>query len=119
MNRVFTRKSEKEKRRFLRKNMTKAEVHHWIQLKNKQIEGKRFLRQFSIKKFVVDFYCPEAKLAIEIDGATHISKEEIEYDKNRQKEIEDLGIRFLRFDNMQIYGDIELVISQIRETLNN
>jgi len=99
--------------------MTKAEVHLWLQLKNKQIEGKRFLRQYSIKNYIVDFFCPERKLAIEIDGATHITKDEIEYDKNRQKEIEDLGIKFLRFENMQVYSDMESVIYKIRETLKN
>ena len=119
MSRVFSSKSQKEKRRYLRKCMTKAEVLLWLQVKNRQIEGKRFLRQFSIKTYVVDFYCPEEKLAIEIDGATHITNVQKERDHIRQKEIENLGIRFLRFSNMEIYCDMINVINKIKTSLEN
>ncbi|HJY62760.1 MAG TPA: endonuclease domain-containing protein, partial [Ignavibacteria bacterium] len=102
-----------EKRRELRKNMTKAEVLLWLGLKNKKL-GVRFLRQFSIKAFVVDFYCPEIKLALEIDGATHITREEIKYDKQRQEYIESLSIKFLRFDNIEIYYDMFNVLEKIK-----
>jgi len=59
--------------------MTKTEGLLWFELKNKKL-GERFLRQFSITKYVVDFYCPRLKLAIEIDGATHLTDDEILYD---------------------------------------
>ena len=113
MTKIFNKKSEQEKRRELRKNMTKAEVLLWLGLKNKKL-GVRFLRQFSIKAFVVDFYCPEIKLALEIDGATHITREEIEYDKQRQEYIESLNIKFLRFDNIEIYDDMFNVLEKIK-----
>jgi very-short-patch-repair endonuclease len=71
MTRIFNRASEKEKRRALRKNMTKAEVLLWIQLKNRKLLGQRVLRQYSVGPYVVDFYIPKLKLAIEVDGATH------------------------------------------------
>ena len=113
MTKIFNKKSEQEKRRELRKNMTKAEVLLWLGLKNKKL-GVRFLRQFNIKAFVVDFYCPEIKLALEIDGATHITREEIKYDKQRQEYIESLSIKFLRFDNIEIYYDMFNVLEKIK-----
>jgi len=58
--------------------MTKAETLLWIELKGKNIEGLKFRRQYSIEAYVVDFYCPALKLAIEVDGATHVTDEEIE-----------------------------------------
>ena len=115
MTRIYTRKSEQEKRRHLRKNMTKAEVLLWLQLKNKQILGQRFLRQYSVGPYVIDFYCPKLKLAIEVDGATHVTNEEKQYDSQRQQTIETLGIQFLRFTNLEIYGDMENGLEKIRE----
>jgi very-short-patch-repair endonuclease len=62
-----------EKRKALRNNLTSAEATLWLCLKNKQLEGKRFRRQFSIGNYIVDFYCPEQKLAIELDGQGHFT----------------------------------------------
>lgn len=92
--------------------MTKAEVYLWLQLKNKKILGQRFLRQYGINTYVLDFYCPKLKLAIEVDGATHLSEDEIRYDKHRQEEIENLGIRFLRFWNHEVYDDLYNVLEK-------
>lgn len=113
MPRVFTQKSEQEKRRKLRREMTKAEVLLWLELKRRKL-GVRFLRQYSIFAFVVDFYSPELKLAIEVDGATHSTNEEIEYDNRRQSIIEQLGIIFLRFTNSEIYNDLHNVMEKIK-----
>ena len=71
------------------------------------------MRQYSVVKYVLDFYCPEIKLAIEVDGDTHYSEEEIEYDKLRQSEIENFGISFLRFKNEEIFGNTDKVILKI------
>ena len=114
MTRIFNWKSEKIKRRELRKNMSKAEQIIWQRLRKRQISGKRFLRQFSMEKYVVDFYCQELKLAIEVDGDTHNTSEEIDQDKTRQKRIESIGIKFLRFQNEEIFSDIESVIDKIK-----
>ena len=62
-------------RRKLRKQMTAAEVALWLMIKNKQLNGQRFLRQYSIGHYVVDFYCPKYKLAIELDGEGHFTDE--------------------------------------------
>ncbi|MEK7251178.1 MAG: DUF559 domain-containing protein, partial [Bacteroidota bacterium] len=72
-------------------------------------------RQEGIKNYVVDFYCPACMLAVEIDGETHWSDEEIEKDRKRQKDIEDLGVLFLRFTNRDVYENLEGVLQMIAE----
>lgn len=73
----------------------------WYHLKGKQIKGYDFHRQKPILNYIVDFYCSELLLAIEIDGESHYGNEEA--DKIRQNEIEKLGINFLRFDDSEVY----------------
>lgn len=114
MTEIFNKKVLRERRKELRHNMTKAEAILWTYIKGRKIEKQRFLRQFSIGGYIVDFYCPQLHLAIEVDGATHSSEEEIKYDKERQGDIEGLGIVFLRFGNEEIYGGLESVLHEIR-----
>jgi leucyl-tRNA synthetase len=114
--RIFTKKSEQEKRRRLRNNMTKAETLLWLEIKNKKL-GERFLRQYSIHKFVVDFYCPALKLVIEVDGVTHNTDDEINYDRQREEVISRLGISFLRFTNPEIYEDLHNVLEKIQSKI--
>lgn len=83
MTQIFNRQRDKEKRRHLRRNMTKAEVLLWLQLKNRKMLGQRFLRQYGIHAYVVDFYCPKLKLAIEVDGESHFVERAQEYDRAR------------------------------------
>ena len=71
MTKIFNRNEELEKPRELRNNSTKAESLLWQQLKGKQVAGFKFRRQYSVGKFVLDFYCAERKLAIELDGSSH------------------------------------------------
>ena len=117
MTKIYNRIDQKEKRRILRNNMPNAEKLIWEKLRRRQIKNKRFLRQYSVGKYVIDFFCPEIKLAIEVDGDTHNSSEEIEYDKYRQSEIENLGIKFLRFKNDEIFENIVNVIKKIEITI--
>ena len=114
MTELFNKKSEKEKRRYLRKNTTLAEKIIWLNIRRKQIEGERFLRQFSIKYYALDFYCLKLRLAIEIDGETHLTEEELEYDKQRQDYLESLGIIFLRFRNEGVFNNADVVIEKIK-----
>jgi len=107
MTEAFNKEELKARRRSLRKNMPVAEVILWSKLKNKQILGERFLRQYSVDQYVLDFYCPKLKLAIEIDGDSHFIPGEEEQDKARQDYIEAFGIRFLRFTNDDIYKNID------------
>ena len=99
--------------------MTQAEKLLWQELRNRKIQNQRFLRQFSISSYVLDFYCPNLRLAIEVDGATHNTNDEIEYDKIRQAEIESLGIMFLRFNNEEIFKDINKVINKIDKKIED
>jgi len=73
--RIFNRKNLKPRRKELRNNPTKAEAFLWRYLKNNQLEGRKFRRQTSIKSFIVDFYCPQENLVIELDGEVHFDDE--------------------------------------------
>ena len=123
--RIFNRTDAKEKRRVLRNNAPVSEATLWARLRREQIAGFRFRRQYSVGAFVIDFFCAELKLAVEIDGASHNGEEAQEYDLNRQAWIEQYGIQFLRFTNEQVHHDIESVLqvidtttTKIRSTVN-
>lgn len=116
------RTEELAERRSLRTNGTMEEATMWKVLKNRQVSGVRFRRQFSVGAYILDFYCPELKLCIEIDGAGHYSNEGLRHDYVRDKYLSELGIRVLRFENravlkMQpvILAEIEAVIAELRE----
>jgi very-short-patch-repair endonuclease len=117
MPRLFNRKYQKPIRQRLRKDATAAEKLLWSRLKHSQLCGHKFRRQQGIAKFVMDFYCPEHKLAIEIDGATHSTPEEIKYDKERQEYIEKFGVNFLRFTNSDVFENLDWVLESIVERL--
>ncbi len=116
MTQIFNKLTEKEKRKILRKNITASEKIVWTYLRRKQILNERFLRQFSIDYFVLDFYCPRLRLAIEIDGDSHfIDQDAIDSDNARQQYIEKLGIEFLRFKNEEVSADNDNVINIITQ----
>lgn len=115
MTKVYNRESEKYKRRMLRKNMPQPEVILWSKLKEKGLDSYRFRRQYSVGKFVIDFYCPKLKLAVEVDGDSHFVEGSNERDRERQKIIETFGITFLRFTNKEINENIDGVLSKIME----
>jgi very-short-patch-repair endonuclease len=99
----------------LRRNMPQAEVILWSKLEDKGLSGYKFRRQYSVGKFVIDFYCPKLKLAIEVDGNSHFIEGTDIRDKERQTIIEIFGITFLRFTNREIYENIEGVLNKIME----
>ena len=113
----YNRKNEKAKRKELRKNATSAETELWRYLKGKQVAGVKFRRQYSVDAYVLDFYAPGIKLAIEIDGPTHFTSEGIEYDEERSKYIEGFGIRILRYTNDDVYNNIAGVLQEIENTI--
>ncbi len=100
------------RRRELRKNQTLGESLLWARLRYKKI-GVKFRRQHSVGGYVLDFYCSERKLIIEIDGSVHHSIEAKEYDAVRDKFFEELGYTTLRFTNTQIENDPEKVLKTI------
>ena len=115
MTEIFNRKSEQPKRKELRNNSTLAEKILWMSLRKRQLLEIRFLRQYSISKFVMDFYSPEIKLCIEVDGDSHIGREE--YDAERQKFIEWFNIRVIRFSNDQVIQNPDKVVESIKSVI--
>lgn len=105
MTKHYNKIELKETRRHLRKNQTYTEKIVWMYLRNRQMDGNKFRRQYSVDQFVIDFYCPKPKLAIEIDGSVHDEPGQKEYDIKRQKYIETFGIKFLRLTNEEIDGN--------------
>ena len=97
----------------LRNNLTDAEKMLWSKIRGKQIKGVQFYRQKTIGNFVVDFYCPKAKLVIEVDGGQHYMENGIEKDKHRDEYLQKIGLRVLRFTNMEVLKNIEGVIGKI------
>jgi very-short-patch-repair endonuclease len=117
MTQIFNLNETLEKRRKLRNSAPEAESRLWQQLKGKRVGGYKFRRRFSVGFYILDFYCPALKLAIEIDGPSHDSEDAQEYDAIRQRAIEALGIRFLRFTNADIYDRLEGVLVCISRVL--
>jgi very-short-patch-repair endonuclease len=103
-------------RRKLRKNLTPAEAFLWLHLKNKQLEGRRFRRQFSIDNYILDFYCPSEKLAIELDGARHFTHQGVEKDKVRDSFLKANGIGVIRIENKDVFDNTVHVIECIKQS---
>ena len=101
----------------LRENMTDAEKHLWWKIKTKQVKGLIFYRQKPIGEYIVDFYCPKAKLVIEIDGSHHFIGETMEYDRIRDDYLSSLGLRVLRFTNTDVLKNIKGVLEKIEEEI--
>ena len=83
--------------RELRKNMNVTERRVWVRLRGRQMDGWKFRRQAPIGPFIVDFYCPAAKLVIEMNGASHINEEQWDYDQRRRRWLESRGFKVLTF----------------------
>lgn len=118
MTKHYNKITEKEKRRQLRNNMTYCEKLVWMYLRKKQY-GYRFLRQYSVDQFVIDFYCPKLKLAVEIDGDVHNSNEQKKYDAKRQNYIEKFEISFVRITNNELLGNPNKAFTKIEEAIKS
>ena len=97
----------------LRKRMTSSEKILWQKIKNRKIANCKFRRQHPIDIFIADFYCPEKKLVIEIDGDIHKFQEQ--YDINRTAEMENYGIIVIRFTNEDVENELNNVLSRIKQ----
>jgi very-short-patch-repair endonuclease len=113
MTELYNKASEKVKRQLLRSQMPLAEQIIWERLRERQVLGCKFRRQYSIDVFVIDFYAPQLKLAIEIDGESHTGEQAQDYDAERQMFLESKGTRFLRFTNQQVMENLDQVIETI------
>ena len=107
------------KEQHLRERMTETEIILWNRLKNNKEEGYKFRRQHPIHKSIVDFYCYQAKLIIEIDGKYHESEHQKQYDLDCSKILTFQGLKILRFTNEEIINDIEDVLKKIKQNIKN
>jgi very-short-patch-repair endonuclease len=101
--------------RRMRHDPTRAEDVLWERLRGRQVADAKFRRQHTIDRFVVDFYCAEACLVIEVDGPVH--QETQEQDAERQAILESLGLRVIRFKNDEVLTDVGSVVKRISEEL--
>ncbi len=99
--------------RLLRKNKTEAEKKLWSLLRSRQMAGVKFRRQCSIGKYILDFYCPEYRLAVEADGGQHFDEEGLQKDRERTKRLESLKVHMMRFNNQEILTNSEGVYEMI------
>jgi very-short-patch-repair endonuclease len=104
--------------RSLRTTMTDAEQRLWYRLRRKQIQDLQFYRQKPLLNFVVDFYCPAAKLVIEIDGSQHAEATHELKDQERDELLAGLGLSVLRFDNRQVLLETDAVLAVINAVVN-
>ena len=113
--RLYNLKSNKFKRRHLRKNMTKAEIILWSELRRKQLQYK-FRRQFGIGPYITDFYCPKLKLIIELDGDVHYIGNAQKRDNLRSKFLQSNGLIIKRYLNSDVIYDLPMVLEDIWHT---
>jgi very-short-patch-repair endonuclease len=116
-NLIHNNRKISEKRSDLRRNPTDAESILWKNLQKSQRDGKKFRRQHSIGPYIVDFYCPEFRVAFELDGASHMTLIGSEEDGKRDKFLGKFNVRVIRFDNRLVFESLELVLNAIRAAL--
>jgi very-short-patch-repair endonuclease len=107
-NRELVRRARK-----LRSNMTKAEIILWSRLRSKQINGYKFRRQQPLLDYIVDFYCEDLKLIIEVDGEIHFLSEKINYDSKRNNILKINGYHIIHLSNFEIETEINSTINKI------
>ncbi|MDM8337142.1 endonuclease domain-containing protein [Mediterranea massiliensis] len=114
----YNQPEQKKFRQGLRRGMTTAEIALWLMLRGKQLDSVKFRRQYGVGPFILDFYCPAARLGIEVDGQGHFTEKGINYDQCREEYLwRKHGIRLLRFENKQIFEYPDFVLNDIRQAL--
>ena len=110
---MYNDQIQKVRRRELRKEQTEAEKILWLYIRNRQVSSLKFYRQYSIGPYILDFFCPKIRLAIELDGNQH--KDAKEYDIERETFLKDKNIKVIRFWNNEVLNDLENVLKIIRQ----
>lgn len=98
--------------------MTLGEIALWREIKGKKL-GIRFSRQIPIDNFIVDFYCKDLQLAIEVDGSIHFEEGHQEKDVNRQKRLESLGVHVIRFSDLDVKNNLSWVLEEIQDKIKD
>jgi very-short-patch-repair endonuclease len=111
-NRAYLRGRRKK----LRLDLTPAEAMVWLHLQKGKLR-KKFRRQHSIGNYIVDFYCPQAKLVIELDGSTYDNAKAYVYDHDRSLYLNQVGVHVIRFQNSEMYKNLEGVLKEIKKHL--
>jgi len=114
---VHNVKKLKAARKTLRKRLTPAEARLWLILKKGQLADRKFRRQHSVGPYVLDFFCPSEGLCVELDGAGHFTEGGHEYDEARTEYLNALNIRVIRFENRDVFENIEGVLAEIRRNI--
>ena len=115
---IYNVESEEERRKGLRNSSTVAETVLWKYLKDRQLDAKKFRRQSSIGPYIVDFFCPEKRVVVELDGARHFGPTAGEYDDRRTRYLDERGIKVIRFENKRLYRDLEGVLEENRKKVD-
>jgi len=98
--------------------MTSPEQVMWAHFRLKQFHSLKFRRQHGIDNYIVDFYCPEKRVAIEVDGDTHAEEKQVQLDKERELHLQSLGIRVIHYCNRDIMSNIEGVLEDLWQKLS-
>ena len=106
-------------KRRLRSNMTGPETRLWSRLRARRLQGLKFRRQHGIGPYIVDFYCPEQSLVIEVDGNSHADADHIVRDQLRDKYFQSLGLRVIRYFNDEIVKNLAGVLEDLAEKLGS
>ena len=109
----------KDRARSFRKNMTDAENRMWYFLRDRRLNGYKFVREIPFDSYIADFVCRAKKVIVEIDGAQHAEEQAIKYDKKRTEFLEKNGYKIIRFWNSEVFGDINVVLEAILAFLKN
>jgi very-short-patch-repair endonuclease len=109
----------KQSSRLLRKNLTDSERVLWSRLRGKQLSGVQFYRQKPLGDYIVDFYAPQAKLVVEVDGSQHLEGQQADEDRRRDKDLESVGLRVLRFNSREVLAEIEAVVEAINKAIGD
>jgi len=112
---IHNNKYLKDRRRQNRKNLTPAEAELWKHLQGSKLDGRKFRRQHSIGNYILDFYCPQEKLGLELDGKVHFTDNAFEADTVRTEYLNSLNIKVIRFENKEVFEQLEGVLEEIRQ----
>jgi len=115
---IYNNRILKERRKELRNNATEAEKTLWQYLKHGKLRRLKFIRQYSVGPYILDFYCPKTRIAVELDGSRHREKETVLYDKDREDYLDGLNIKTIRFWNREIINNVKEVLDKIYKETN-
>ncbi len=116
---LYNKPEKKTARKYLRNNSTKPEQILWDYLKNKKFHGVKFRRQYSVDRYILDFYSIELRLGIELDGEIHEDENAIEYDSKRTEYLKLRKIKIIRFSNKEVINSISEVLKAIKQEIES